>query len=72
MSIENNTTDNTGQAAAYADLPALITAREAAGILNVHPRTVARMCEQGKIKAVKVMSTWRVNSAALLEFAGLN
>lgn len=49
----------------------LIGAVEAAEILNVCPRTVARMCERGEIKAVKVRSLWRINREALLEFAGL-
>lgn len=67
-------TQDTGNKAAegYTDLPALVDARQAATILNVHPRTVARMCEQGKLKAVKVMSVWRINRDALLTFAGLN
>ena len=44
----------------------------AAGILGVSERTVTRMCEQGKLKAVKVMSLWRINRDRLLDFAGLN
>ena len=55
-----------------SDMPnQLIGAVEAAEILNVCPRTVARMCERGEIKAVKVRSLWRINREALLEFAGL-
>lgn len=52
-------------------LPALLSSKEAARILGVSDRTVTRMCEQGKLKAVKVMSLWRINRDALLEFAGL-
>lgn len=52
-------------------LPALLDTRQAAEILNVTPRTVTRMCEQGKLKAVRVMSLWRVNRDALLAFAGI-
>lgn len=51
--------------------PALLDTAQTAEILHVNPRTVARMCEQGKLKAVKVMSLWRINRDALLEFAGL-
>lgn len=52
-------------------LPSLLSSKEAARILGVSERTVTRMCEQGKLKAVKVMSLWRINRDALLEFAGL-
>ena len=49
----------------------LIDAKQAAEILQVCPRTIARMCERGEIKAVKVRSLWRINRDALLDFAGL-
>lgn len=51
--------------------PLFLDANEAAEILRVHPRTVARMCERGELKAVKVRSLWRINREALFEFAGL-
>lgn len=53
-------------------LPDLLDTSQAAAILNVTPRTVTRMCEQGKLKAVRVMSLWRINRDRLLDFAGLN
>lgn len=53
------------------ELSVLLSSKEAAGILGVSDRTVTRMCEQGKLKAVKVMSLWRINRDALLDFAGL-
>lgn len=52
--------------------PELLDSKQAAGILNVNERTVTRMCVEGKLKAVKVMSLWRINRDALLDFAGLN
>ena len=52
-------------------LPPMLDTDQAAEILNVHPRTVVRMCINGELKAVKVRSLWRVNRDALLEFAGL-
>lgn len=52
--------------------PELLDSKQAAGILNVNERTVTRMCAAGKLKAVKVMSLWRINRDALLDFAGLN
>lgn len=51
--------------------PELLDTEQAARILNVHVRTVTRMCAQGKLKAVKVMSLWRINRDALLDYAGL-
>ena len=52
--------------------PELLDTEQAARILNVNVRTVTRMCATGKLKAVKVMSLWRINRDALLEYAGLN
>lgn len=52
-------------------LPALLSTKQAATILNVTPRTVTRMCEQNKLKAVRIMSLWRINRDALLEYAGI-
>lgn len=53
-------------------MPELLDVKQAAQILNVAPRTVSKMCEQGKLKAVKVQSLWRINRNALYEFAGLD
>ena len=64
-------TATTVHASENGTLPALLSAKQAAGIMGVSERTVTRMCEQGKLKAVKVMSLWRINRDALLEFAGL-
>ena len=51
--------------------PLFLDANETAEILRVHPRTVARMCERGELRAVKVRSLWRINREALFELAGL-
>lgn len=53
-------------------LPQMLDAAQAAGVLNVSARTIARMCASGKLKAVKVNSMWRVNRDALLTYAGLD
>ncbi len=53
------------------EYPELLSTAQAASLLQVNPRTVTRMCEQGKLKAVKVMSLWRINRDALLKFAGI-
>ena len=62
---------NSVTAARPENLPELLDTKQTARILNVTPRTVVRMCESGKLKAVRVMSLWRVNRDALLRFAGL-
>lgn len=64
-------TATTTHAEKHGTLPALLSSKEAARILGVSERTVTRMCELDKLKAVKVMSLWRINRDALLEFAGL-
>lgn len=49
----------------------VVDANTAAAILACSPRTICRMCEQGKLKSAKVMGMWRVNKAALFELAGI-
>lgn len=51
--------------------PPMLSVKQAEDVLNVSGRTITRMCEQGKIKAVKVNSLWRINRDALLAYAGL-
>jgi excisionase family DNA binding protein len=40
----------------------LMTPREAAVHLRVTPRTVARWCRDGKLRAIKVGRVWRVRT----------
>lgn len=47
----------------------MVTPKEAAKLLGVCPRTVTRMCERGELKAIRVRSLWRINRAALVEYA---
>ena len=54
---------------AREDGPLLVTPKEAAKLLGVCPRTVTRMCERGELKAIRVRSLWRINRAALVEYA---
>lgn len=57
---------------ALEDLPQLISCRQAAGVLGVSPRHVARMCEVGQIKAVRCGARiWRINRDALAAQMGL-
>lgn len=62
---------NVQTSAVREELPELLTVKQAAQVLNVAPRTVSKMCEQEKVKAVKVASLWRINRDALYKFAGL-
>jgi len=39
----------------------LMTVREVAEYLSVHPRTVLRLIERGELKASKIASRWRVS-----------
>ncbi|MBU1247606.1 MAG: helix-turn-helix domain-containing protein [Proteobacteria bacterium] len=48
--------------------PALLTVREIADALRVHPRTAYRLITDGSIRAIKIGSQWRVPEQALLEF----
>lgn len=50
----------------------MLSVEQSKDVLNVSGRTIARMCEQGKLKAVKVCSLWRINRDALFEYAGLD
>ncbi len=52
-------------------LPALITTEQAARVLGCTRRFVVKLCSSGEIKAVMVVSVWRVNTAELLVTAGL-
>lgn len=56
---------------ALEGLPPLIRLSEAAEVLGVCIATARKLCEDGTLKSVRVGRSWRVNSASLLEFAGL-
>ncbi|MCL0102623.1 helix-turn-helix domain-containing protein [Dehalococcoidia bacterium] len=42
---------------------------EAGAILGVHPETVKRLCQRGRIPAEKVHNTWLIQKEKLQEFA---
>ena len=52
-------------------LPQLMSVSQAAGVLGVSQRHVARLCERGEIKAVKIGRLWRVNRDALAAQCGI-
>jgi excisionase family DNA binding protein len=45
-------------------LPPAIPVATAANMLAVHAATIRNMCRKGSIKAVKVGTDWRINTAA--------
>lgn len=53
------------------ELPALVSAGQAAQVLNVSARHVTNMCARGELRAVKCGRVWRVNMADLVRRAGL-
>lgn len=63
--------DNDLITAAIESNAPVVDANTAAAILACSPRTICRMCEQGKLKSAKVMGMWRINKAALFELAGI-
>jgi excisionase family DNA binding protein len=42
-----------------ANAPEVLTLKEVSELLRVHPSTVHRMIEEGKIPAFKIGSAWR-------------
>lgn len=54
-----------------ANLGPLIKTEVAAALLDASPRKVRDMCATGEIKAVKVGTDWRINTAAFLEQFGI-
>ena len=43
----------------------LLAIKEAAHVMNVHPRTVNRMINRGELPAVKVAGRWRIKPEAV-------
>lgn len=71
LNVIMNDTGEPKERELFPGLPPLLDSKQAAAILDVHPRTITRMCEHGELKAVRVRSVWRINRNSLLEFAGL-
>lgn len=59
------------QRADHMTLGPLITTKDAAALLACTTRKISDMCAKGEIKAVKVGSDWRINTAAFLEQFGI-
>lgn len=57
--------------AELASLPPIIDIEQAARVLGCSGRTVARMCESGKLRHCKAGNRYRINRDALFAYAGL-
>ena len=55
-----------------AEVSPFMTVREAAEIADVDPRTMAKLCEQGTIRAARFGKQWRINREAFMTYAGLD
>ena len=62
---------NTTPTVDLAKLGPMIRTDTAASLLDVTARKIRDMCTKGEIKAVKVGSDWRINTAAFLAQFGL-
>jgi excisionase family DNA binding protein len=49
---------------------ALLTIKQAAQVLNVSTKTVEREIHAGRLQAVKILSTWRIDPADLRAYRG--
>lgn len=59
------TTDNTNKRRNPLTLDTVITAKEAAALLDVSDRMVRIMCSQGKLKARNANGTWLIDKRSL-------
>lgn len=51
-----------------AAYPNLLTAGEVAGVLRVHPRSVQRWAQQGRVATVRVGRSYRITRAEVLRW----
>jgi excisionase family DNA binding protein len=49
-------------------MEALLTSREAARVLKIHPKVLERMAKRGEVPALKVGKFWRYRGTALDEW----
>lgn len=52
-------------------MPAMLDTDEYGSIVGMAPLTVARLCREGKLPAVRCGRSWRINKAKALEMLGL-
>lgn len=56
----------------HEPLPPSLNPKQAGEVANVSARTMIRLCNAGKVKAVKVGGQWRIGRDALIEQLGLS
>lgn len=49
----------------------MYTIKEVANILRMHPITIYKYCEKGKIKGVKIGNVWRVSQKEIERLLGV-
>ena len=50
------------------EYPDMVNANEAAEILSCSPKTVSKLCREGKLRAMKVGKSWSIPLMALKDF----
>jgi excisionase family DNA binding protein len=58
------------QSSETSDAPPLLTTREAADLLHVHPRTVQRLVERGELSSVHLGAAVRFDPADVVDLTG--
>lgn len=54
----------------FDSLPPIIDAAQAAEVLSCSPRSIQRLCNDGKLVYCRIGRRYRVNRDSLLRFAG--
>lgn len=49
----------------------MFTIKEVANMLKMHPVTIYRYCESGKIKGVKIGNVWRISEIEVNRIMGV-
>ena len=52
----------------WSDLPLVLTADQAAAVLQVNRRTLTNMLDRGTLRGVKIGKEWRVSKAEMMRF----
>jgi excisionase family DNA binding protein len=62
-------TDKTATTAlASAALPDILTCKDAAALLSLHPKVIARMAQRKELPAFKIHRSWRFRRAHVLQW----
>jgi excisionase family DNA binding protein len=63
--VQREAESQTHRDASSRRVETLLTSREAAEVLKIHPKVLERMAKRGEIPALKVGKFWRYSSTAL-------